>query len=109
VVVVPESVGVAADLLGEHVGVLDSTVGGSAGSVVGEDLVGPAADGSGEPGDFGDSSVGAPGVEGDETAPGASFAVGGVHVAESFFGDPSCGDFPVGVPDVQECPRVEPT
>jgi hypothetical protein len=39
VVDVGEPVGVAAGLPGEHVGVLDPTVGSLAGAVVGEDLV----------------------------------------------------------------------
>ena len=44
--VVGEAVGVAADLLGEHVGVLDSTVRRAAGAVVGEDQIEPAVDGA---------------------------------------------------------------
>ena len=46
--VVGEAVGVAADLLGEHVGVLDSTVRRAAGAVVGEDQIEPAVDGAGQ-------------------------------------------------------------
>jgi hypothetical protein len=43
-VVVGEAVGVAADLLGEHVDVLDASVGCLAGVVVGENLVAPSID-----------------------------------------------------------------
>jgi hypothetical protein len=48
-VVVGEAVGVAADLLGEHVDVLDASVRRSLGVVIGEDFGVPAVDRAGEP------------------------------------------------------------
>jgi hypothetical protein len=72
VLVVDETVGVAADLLGEHVHVLNAAVRGSAGSVVGEDLASPAVDGAGQSGEFGDFGVRAVLEEHDQAAAGVA-------------------------------------
>jgi len=82
--VVREAVAVASDLLGEHVDVLDASVGGPAGLVVGKDLVGPPVDGAGEAGDLADFGVGAPLEVHDEQPPGVTVINGGVHVPEEF-------------------------
>jgi len=70
--VVGESVAVAADLLGERVNVLDPSVRGPAGAVVGKNLLGPPIDRAGESGDLGDFAIGAPPTEQDEPPSGAS-------------------------------------
>jgi len=84
VVVVGESVAVAADLFGEHVDVLDPPVRGPSGAVVGEDQLGPAADGAGETGRLGDVGVGvgAEDIEGDHASAGVCLVDRGVHVSQ---------------------------
>ena len=66
VVVVDEAVGVAADLLGEHVDVLDASVRRLAGVVVGENLVAPSVDRACQPRQLGNVGIGAVLEEPDE-------------------------------------------
>lgn len=80
--VVGESVAVTADLLGEHVNVLDPSVRGAAGAVVGEDLLRPPVDGAGESGDLSHFGLRAPLPEHDEPPAGVSLVLGGEHVTK---------------------------
>lgn len=79
---VGEPVAVAADLLGEHVDVLDAAVRGPAGGVIGEDLGCPSVDRAGEAGDLGDLGFGAVLEEHDESAAGVRWVDRSVDVAE---------------------------
>lgn len=76
---VGESVAVATDFLGEHVHVLDTAVRRTAGVVVGEDLVAPPIDRSGEPGQLGNLDFGAVVGELQQSAACVSFATGRVY------------------------------
>src|SRR5690606_15758510 len=102
VVDVSESVGLSSGLFDEHVGVLGSAVGGSAGAVVGEDQLGPATDSHGEATEFWDVGVGAEDIEGDHAAAGVGLVDGGEHFTQQLLGDEAGCDLPVGVADRQQ-------
>ena len=95
--VVGEAVGVAADPLGEHVGVLDASVRRVAGVVVGEDLVSPPVDGPGETHEFGHVGVRAVGEGLVEAPVGVCLVTRGVHLSEELLGQDRSADFAVGI------------
>ena len=78
---VGEPVGVAADLLGEHVDVLDAPLRSPGGGVVGEDLTVPAVDGSGQPFELTDVCFGAMLKERDQATHGVGCVDCGVDLA----------------------------